>query len=256
MLFYHGRGRRDYRRQPLPASRRNHWELAAILAGRARPAGVPAQPGDDAPALWIFPPRHAHGWESAHPGGCTVCIIHVAACPCLVADAAEEAGHLRIPLDAAARRSLARADALAAALLARRGDAGEIAAELLRGECCRLAVLHLPATRRGPACGERTLKRALAWLDDHLAAGATLAHAAHAIGVAPSHLRRLAHRHGGRSPRGLLAGLRLERAADLLRRGDGPLEDVAIRCGYASASALSRAFLRRHGVRPGAWRAR
>ena len=57
----------------------------------------------------------------------------------------------------------------------------------------------------------------------------------------------------GETPLAYLADWRLALAQTLLRRGQ-PLELVADQVGYASASALSRAFSARVGVTPGRWR--
>lgn len=51
----------------------------------------------------------------------------------------------------------------------------------------------------------------------------------------------------GRTPQAWLRGLRLDRAEALLARGL-PLETAALRCGYASASALAYALRRERGV--------
>jgi AraC-like DNA-binding protein len=60
----------------------------------------------------------------------------------------------------------------------------------------------------------------------------------------------------GTSPLRYLAELRLERAAELLRSSHASLGELATLVGYASEFALSRAFKRRYGVAPGAFRRR
>jgi AraC-like DNA-binding protein len=59
----------------------------------------------------------------------------------------------------------------------------------------------------------------------------------------------------GEPPMSYLACWRLCLAADLLERTDATLEAIARRVGYANAYALSVAFTRVHGVRPGEHRA-
>ena len=255
MLFYHGRGSRDYHRQPMPLRRRLHWECAAILSGRAAPTLAEAAPLPSTPALWVFPPGHLHGWASSQAGTCRVCILHLTGIPRLIADAADSAGHLHLPLDPARRRIIDRLDRRLAELLTARPAASEIAAELARGELgILLCPLLAPSASNAGEDAAHLLKRALAWLDSHLHEGAGIDQAARAVAVSPAHLRRLAHAVAGRSPRDLLTQLRLERACDLLRQTDDSLAAIAWACGYADAVALSKAFLRHHGQRPGRWR--
>jgi AraC family transcriptional activator of mtrCDE len=52
-----------------------------------------------------------------------------------------------------------------------------------------------------------------------------------------------------------LAGLRLDLARQRLAGTDDPISEVAASVGYQSEGALSKAFLRKFGVRPGAVRA-
>jgi AraC-like DNA-binding protein len=58
----------------------------------------------------------------------------------------------------------------------------------------------------------------------------------------------------GQSPIRYLASWRLQKAADLLRRGDATIDQVAARYGYESAAAFSKAFKRTIGLAPGAYR--
>jgi AraC family transcriptional activator of mtrCDE len=59
----------------------------------------------------------------------------------------------------------------------------------------------------------------------------------------------------GQSPMAFLAGLRLDLARQRLAGTDEPIGKVAAGVGYQTEGSLSRAFLKRFGVRPGAIRA-
>ncbi|WP_433869124.1 AraC family transcriptional regulator [Saccharopolyspora sp. CA-218241] len=60
----------------------------------------------------------------------------------------------------------------------------------------------------------------------------------------------------GEPPMSYLTSWRLCVAADLLERGDDTVESVAREVGYSSAYALSTAFHREYGIRPGHYRRR
>lgn len=58
----------------------------------------------------------------------------------------------------------------------------------------------------------------------------------------------------GESPVAYLTRWRMCLAAKLLRESDAPLDEVAARVGYDTASAFSKAFRRSHGTAPGRFR--
>lgn len=77
--------------------------------------------------------------------------------------------------------------------------------------------------------------------------------AAAELGVAPETVSRLCRRHGGCTWLDLVDTARLQRA-ELLLRGPARLDQIAERCGFASASHLILRFRRRHGLTPDVWR--
>jgi AraC-like DNA-binding protein len=58
----------------------------------------------------------------------------------------------------------------------------------------------------------------------------------------------------GESPMRYLAGWRMQLAKQMMREGDGNIQDIATRVGYESEAAFSRAFKRATGSPPAAWR--
>ncbi|MBN8524111.1 MAG: helix-turn-helix transcriptional regulator [Planctomycetes bacterium] len=81
-----------------------------------------------------------------------------------------------------------------------------------------------------------------------------LARLARLAGCSPSHLHRLCLMGSGLPPVGMVADIRLRRAADLLLDGTRTIEQAAELVGYSSGAALSKAYFRRFGARPGRWR--
>jgi|JI10StandDraft_1071094.scaffolds.fasta_scaffold262779_3 AraC-like DNA-binding protein len=72
-------------------------------------------------------------------------------------------------------------------------------------------------------------------------------------GMSRSSFAATFHRVVGSTPADYLARWRMVLAGQRLARGE-PLKQVALRLGYSSASALSRAFAAHHGQAPRAWR--
>ena len=95
-----------------------------------------------------------------------------------------------------------------------------------------------------------------AWLRANMADGFSLADLARATHTSPFHLSRLFRRHLGMPPFAYLRGIRLERAAELLRDGDEPVTVVCYAVGFESLSHFVTAFRTTYGVSPGAYRRR
>jgi len=85
--------------------------------------------------------------------------------------------------------------------------------------------------------------------------GIGLAELAGLCGLRTSQFAHAFKRSTGIAPYRWLQHRRISRAMDLLRAGGRPLADVALMCGFADQSHLTRAFVRDIGATPGAWRA-
>jgi len=82
----------------------------------------------------------------------------------------------------------------------------------------------------------------------------TLRSLAHAVGTSRSLLAARFRTVTGQSPMRHLAAVRLTQAADYLATSDLSVESIAVRTGYSSNAALSKAFKREFGISPGTYR--
>jgi transcriptional regulator GlxA family with amidase domain len=73
---------------------------------------------------------------------------------------------------------------------------------------------------------------------------------AESAGLSTRQLERLFQRYVGTSPKNYMTRLRLERARTLLQQTDMRVLDVAIACGFGSASYFSKCFRRYFGTSP------
>lgn len=102
----------------------------------------------------------------------------------------------------------------------------------------------------------RAVQAALEFAAAHLDEDVRLAALAERAGISPFHLHRIFSATAGETPKQYTLRLRLGRAAAMLLSRDDSVLDIALSCGFQSHEAFSRAFRRRFGCTPTAYRER
>jgi AraC family transcriptional regulator len=77
---------------------------------------------------------------------------------------------------------------------------------------------------------------------------------AQACGLSPRHFAKAFKRTLGQPPHRWLLRARVDRACEMLLHGDERLGTIALACGFADQSHMTRVFTRLIGIAPGAWR--
>lgn len=103
----------------------------------------------------------------------------------------------------------------------------------------------------GPARLAKVLALMRARLDEDLGLDALAA----AVGLTPWHFARAFRAATGETPLARLRRLRVERAAELIRAHTAPLAEIALACGFADQTHMTRAFRTVLGTTPGQLRA-
>jgi AraC family transcriptional regulator len=134
-------------------------------------------------------------------------------------------------------------------------DADDPAATLVR-EGLALELLGALARCASDGAAPAWVLRAEAALRERPEHRWSLADLAGAAAVSPVRLSRGFRRAFGESVGERLRRIRLESARDRLERPGSDLAEVALACGFADQSHLTRAFRAAFGVTPGAFRAR
>ena len=182
----------------------------------------------------------------------------------LVADVPAALAEVAPGLERVGAGAFLRLDARLAALAAtlreevRGGGLGDPLVGDALGRYLVAVVTGAVADPRPPASpyARRVAREAEAYLRAHADRGVAVAEVAAAVGVSPAHLHRCFRAETGTTIVAFTHGLRLERAAVLLRETDLSVAEVAGAVGFASQSHLTRLFARRYGAPPGRWRAR
>jgi len=121
-----------------------------------------------------------------------------------------------------------------------------------------LAATLEAARRHGPtsaASATRTVARdAIAFLKEHLSEAPTVDMAASFVGLSPTYLTTLVRKEVGKPLHDVLAEMRLDKAAELLKNTHLSIKEIARLCGFSSADYFTRAFHRTTGVSPRQYR--
>lgn len=168
---------------------------------------------------------------------------------------------LRAPLDQPwpARCDGSDADlvgALLAALVRLRAGGDEAADRDLRTQLITTVdlVLRRRLDQNRPDRDDALVREVEQLFETEHAAPLAMTDVAARMGVSPSTLRLQFRRHRQVSPQQALRTARTRRALDLLHTSDLTLDAVALRCGFHSASHLSRVVKEHTGLSPGAVR--
>jgi AraC family transcriptional regulator len=113
--------------------------------------------------------------------------------------------------------------------------------------------LRVDLNPRRAAIGAPALRRVIEYIDAHLGQGLSLAELAGVAGLSPFHFARVFKRTTGLAPHQFVVRCRVERARDLLVRGQATVADVAAHVGFADQSHLSAHFKRVFGMTPAAF---
>ncbi|WP_311955757.1 GlxA family transcriptional regulator [Halomonas garicola] len=124
----------------------------------------------------------------------------------------------------------------------------------------REQLIHDPGRR--PASRQRdrgrpddpNLQKAIDLMEANLETPLAIGELAARLNLSWRSLERLFARHLESSPQRVYLDRRLGHAQRLLRDTRHSVMDIALACGFASASSFTRAFRRRHGLTPSAWR--
>jgi len=108
----------------------------------------------------------------------------------------------------------------------------------------------------GQSAERSPLRELQAWIADHIDADLSVPALAARACMSDRHFARAFKAETGMTPAVYVESLRVERARLALESGAAPIDAVAARCGFGTAETLRRAFARRLGVSPAAYRNR
>ena len=102
----------------------------------------------------------------------------------------------------------------------------------------------------------RPLRDLQAWIADNLGEDLRVEALAARAAMSPRNFARFFRRETGMTPAAYVEELRVEHARQLLEDSADPVEVISARCGFGTPETMRRAFSRRVGVAPAAYRGR
>lgn len=98
------------------------------------------------------------------------------------------------------------------------------------------------------------VQKMIDWIEEHIEDNPTLLELSNHVGYSPYYCSALFHQVSGTTLKSYLSGRRLCHAAVALRDTRDKIIDIAMRYGFSSQEALTRAFVRAYGCTPYAYR--
>jgi transcriptional regulator GlxA family with amidase domain len=109
---------------------------------------------------------------------------------------------------------------------------------------------------RAQAAQRDPLRELQLWIADHLDEDLRVEVLAERASMSPRNFARAFRDETGRTPAAYVSDLRVERSRQMLEDGAEAIDAVARRCGFGTPETMRRAFARRVGVSPAAYRSR
>lgn len=98
------------------------------------------------------------------------------------------------------------------------------------------------------------LRQAIDYINEHLDRRIQLADIAQAMGMSKYYFCHLFKQSMGMAPYQYVIHLRVERAKQLLKQPDMVISDIALQCGFANQTHLTKHFRKLAGITPKAYR--
>lgn len=256
MLIYHGTGERYYGEKPVYPNLRRAWEFQAVLRGKIAPLNPQGAETLKANRLWIFPPRHVHGWVGEKSKKAQVAVFHFLAVPEILRSLIEKNEILEIELSPKDIRRLQELSSKVASYWNHPAPGMMLCYEHALLELSLMACESnaYRMLKSQEVFSKKRVDAAILWYAERIEESPGLLEVARAAGVSSAHLRRLFQEVLQTSPKNIMDQLRFQRAMQLMSDANMKLEIISEKCGFSSASAFSRAFKIKFGCSPESWR--
>lgn len=256
MLIYLGTGERRYGVKPVHPDRRRGWEFQAVLRGKIGLINHHGPESLKTKRLWIFPPKHLHGWIGDKDKKAEVVVFHFLAVPEILRRLFEKEAILEIELSSKDIQRIRELSVKVARYWNHPTPGIMLSYEHALTELSLMACESTAyrTSKLQESFAKKRVDAAILWYAERIEESPELPEIARATGISTAHLRRLFHEVLQTSPKNIMDQIRFQRALQLMSDANIKLETISEKCGFGSASAFSRAFKIKFGCPPESWR--
>lgn len=140
-------------------------------------------------------------------------------------------------------------------------DHGESFPLMLEGICIQIVFQLLRDLSSEPAANKskiskdnKYINKAIQFMHEYYSANISINDICKLIYLSPCHFKRVFKDYTGQTPYQYLMRIRLEKAKEILKENDDPIEEVAKMCGFVNSGHFSTVFKRNTGMSPSEYR--
>lgn len=257
MLQYLTFGERRFGSHPMPPHSRLNWEFYAVIKGECAPLfpnnhSTPLKNG----TLWIFPPKSTHGWKGKPGSKCQIVCMHFVSVPSPLRELAIKHSFKECQISNVQGNALLTLAKQLARHFEHPTDLTHLTYERALLELTFIALSDFKENPLPELAQSMTHKvnAGILWYQEHLHRSPKVDDVAAYLNISTSQLRKIFIQVLNESPQSVFMRLRLRAAMIMMSESNLKLEAVAEKCGYSSASHLTRAFIKEFKISPNSWR--
>ena len=238
---------------------RGVWEFMAIIKGEAfRRTQASGRACYVSSRLFISKPSSKHTWHVRQGCSCEIVTMHFDTIPPQIQNLFGSFDHFSVPLSP---DDTSRIQGVFTSVFPHyyKPDVESILRyrqALLELSTIVLAKENTYARAKGVDRNAERAQQAVRYFSDHLSRRVTIAEICKVMHLSPPHIRRIFKQSFKQSPKVVLENIALEEACRMAVETPFLLKEIASSCGFAGFPQFSRAFKRRFGSAPEAWRKR
>lgn len=250
-MRYLNSGKRRYDLYPVGNYSRQVWEFQAVISGEICPIYKRIRGQSASSHIWLHPPNSEHGWGAEKSDVVEVVVFHFYSVPALLNRILTSQNCLEKSLT---KEEVKKVKDCYFRLLLHYKFPRQVSSLVEESVMLELSLMFLEESELEKNSPQQLIvDRAILWFEKNLSSGPRVEDVAKAISISVAHMRRLFHASLSLSPQKAFDNVRFAKICTLLEEGERSHEQIALECGFGSATAFSHAFKKRMKTSPKVW---